>query len=341
MKTDAARMQHQGHCPSGAPAIGRRAILQGVAGLSLGALAGSAAAQGAGRVMTLVVPYQAGGSSDALGRAIAAAAAKELDRTIIVDSKPGAEGQLGSQDVMKAPPDGLRVVLAGAGSLLLVPELRQNPPYDAVKDFTPIAGNIEFSFFLYVHPSVPATNMREFMEYVKANPGKVNFATGSNTSIMSTDYIFRSAGAQIVQVNYKGETSATTDLLAGRIQATIATSAPLSHVQSGALRVLVTTLNTRSPLAPNVPTIREAGFQEVPFGGGWLGIFGPASMPADVVDRLHKAFAAGIEQPETKTKLDQLGLVYTPMSNAQYAAYIKEQQALYKKMARDLNMPKQ
>jgi len=318
----------------------RRRMLAGAAGLCLASMAGPIRASD-NRTITLVVPYQAGGNSDALGRAIGAAAAEEMKTTVVVENKAGAEGQIGAQDVMRGPKDGTRVLLAGAGSLLLLPELRHNPPYDPVNDFTPIAGNIEFSFFLYVHPSVPANTLEEFVDYVKANPGKVNLGTGSNTSIMSTDFLFNAVGGKVERIAYKGETSSAQDLLAGRIQGAIATAALLTHVKSGGLKVLATTLTQRSPLVPDVPTVVESGFPELPFGGGWLGVFGPANMPDEAFERVNKGFTAALNRPDMAEMYRQLGLVYTPMSAEQYKQYIKDQTAMYKRMAVELNMPKQ
>ena len=147
------------------------------------------------------------------------------------------------------------------------PALRRTPPYDPVKDFTPIAGAVEFSFFLYVSPELPAKNLAEFVAYVKANPGKINYAIGNNIGFMSMGFLARTAGLDMVKVSYKGEMAAVTDMLTNRVQAMIATSAPLSYVKAGKLRALATTLTKRSKLLPDVPTMKQAGQQEVPEQG--------------------------------------------------------------------------
>jgi tripartite-type tricarboxylate transporter receptor subunit TctC len=306
-------------------------------------LAGFAAAASAqqfpNRPITLVVPYQAGGAADAIARSVAEAAAAELGQPIIIDNKAGAEGQIGTLDVAKAPPDGYRLLLGGAGSLVLVPALRKTPPYDAVKDFTPVAGVSEFSFFMYVHPSLPAKNMVEFVNYAKANPGKINYATGNNQGLMSMAYLSRAAGLDMVKVPYKGETAAVADLITNRVQAIFATTSPLPYVKTGQLRVLATTLTKRSNVLPDVPTMKEAGMKEVPFGGGWVAIFGPAGMPKDVVDRLSKAFIAANNRPEIHAKMDQIGLVPSPLKSDELGAYVKAQTIVYRDTVRDMKMP--
>lgn len=319
--------------------MSRSKLLHLLAALSLAGLAAAASAQFPIKPITLVVPYQAGGSSDGMFRALAAAAAAELGQPVVVENKAGAEGQLGCLDVAKAPPDGYRLVAGGAGSLVLVPALRKSPPYDPVKDFTPIAGAVEFSFFLYVTPELPAKNLAEFVAYVKANPGKINYAIGNNIGLMSMGFLARTAGLDMVKVSYKGEMAAVTDMLTNRVQAMIATSAPLSYVKAGKLRALATTLTKRSKLLPDVPTMKEAGQQEVPFGGGWVAIFGPAGMPKEIVDRLSKAFIAANNRPDIHAKADQFGLVPSPLTPDQLGAYVKAQVIVYRDTVRDMKMP--
>lgn len=312
------------------------------AGLSATIVAGSVcAADFPVRPVTLVAPYQAGGSADGIARAIATAAAKELGQPVVVENKAGADGLIGAMDVLKAAPDGYRVLWGGAGSMMVVPALRKNPPFDPVTAFTPIAGSVDFSFFLYVHPSVPANDMREFVDFIKANPGKYNYATGNNQGLLTFAYINKSQGLDMEQVAYKGETAVVGDLIPGRVQAMFGTSTASPHVKNGKLKALVTTLPQRSPLLPDVPTMKESGFDDLPFspGGGWLGIFGPAGMERPVVDRLNKAFEAALNDPEVQKQLEQAGLTYTPLSVDELAVFVKDQRDLYKKTVRELGIP--
>ena len=319
-------------------AVSKRKLVRLLGAISLAGFASVASAQYPNRPITLVVPYQAGNSTDAIARAVALAAAAELGQPIIVENKAGAEGQIGCLDVASAPADGYRVLLGGAGSLVMVPALRKTPPYDAVKDFTPIAGVSEYSFFMFVHPGLPAKNMVEFVNYVKANPGKINYGSANNGGFMSMAYLSRVAGLDMVRITYKGETTAATDLLTNRVQAMFGTSTLFPYVKAGQLRVLATTLTKRSNALPDVPTMKEAGQQEVPFGGGWVSIFGPAGMPRNIVDRLSKAFIAANNRPDIHAKMDQFALVPSPLTPDELGAYVKAQVIVYRDAVRDLKM---
>lgn len=312
-----------------------------IAGLCLAFAALSAAAQAfPTRPVTLVSPYQAGGGADGIARAIAEAAGKELGQAVIVDAKPGAEGLVGSQDVQRAPPDGYRVLFGGAGSLMITTALRKNPPFDPVTAFTPVAASVDFSFFLYVHPSLPVKNVQEFIAYVKANPGKVAYATGNNQGLLSMADLALKHNLDMVKVQYKGEAGAATDLMSNRVQAIFATTALLNFAKEGKLRILVTTLPKRSPLLPDVPTMKESGVPEIEFGGGWLGIYAPAGTPPPVVERLNKAFAAAFNSPDVQTKMNNAGLVYTPYNTPEeLARYTRDQRDLYRKTVKELGIP--
>ncbi len=291
--------------------------------------------------ITLVVPYQAGGSSDAIARSMARLVGKDLGQQVIVENKAGAEGMIGSLDVMKSAPDGYRILFGGAGSMIVVPALRRAPPFDPGTQFTPLAGTIDFSFFLYVHPELPVKNLQEFVNYARANPGQVNYATGNNQGLLTFAYLKKSLNLDVVQVAYKGETAATADLLSGRVQAMFATTAPLMQAKEGRLKVLVTTLPQRTPLLPEVATMKESGFSEFPFSpaGGWLGIFGPADMNPEAVKVLHQSFGKALVTAEVQQQLAQAGLSYNPMGLEQMGAFVKTQRDQFRFLIRDLGIP--
>ncbi|CAN5466559.1 tripartite tricarboxylate transporter substrate binding protein [soil metagenome] len=317
----------------------RRALIAGMGAAAL--FASGVQAQGAfpNRPITLVSPYQAGGSADAIARAIAEAAAKDLGQPVVVESKPGAEGLVGAADVQKAAPDGYRVLWGGAGSLMIVPALRKAPPFDPVTAFTPIAASVDFSFFLYVNPSFPAKDMKEFIAYVKAHPGKVAYATGNNQGLLTMADLSLKHNLDMVKVQYKGETGASADLLTNRVQAMWATTSVLPFAKDGRLRVLATTLPKRSPLLPDVPTMKELGISGGEFGGGWLGIYGPAGMPKPIVDRLNKAFVGAFNSQDVQTKLYNAGLVYTPVTTPDaLGKYTRDQRDMYIKTVKDLGI---
>ena len=291
--------------------------------------------------ITLVVPYQAGGSSDAIARTMARLVGKDLGHQVIVENKAGAEGMIGSLDVMKSAPDGYRVLFGGAGSMIVVPALRRTPPFDPGTQFTPISGVIDFSFFLYAHPELPVKNLKEFVEYARAHPGKINYATGNNQGLLTFAYLKKSLNLDVVQVAYKGETAATADLLSGRVQAMFATTAPLMHAKEGRLKVLVTTLPQRTPLLPEVATMTESGYPEFPFSpaGGWLGIFGPAEMNPEVVKVLHQSFGKALTDPEVQKQLAQAGLSYRAMGLEQMGVFVKGQRDQFHHLIRYLGIP--
>jgi len=291
------------------------------------------------RPIVLVSPYLAGGSADGIARAIAEAAAKDLGQPVVVESKPGAEGVIGANDVLKALPDGYRVLWGGAGSLMIPAALRKHPPFDPVANFTPVAASVDFSFFLYVHPSFPAKNIKEFISYVKAHPGQVAYATGNNQGLLTMADMSKKFGLDMVKVQYKGEVGAAPDLLSNRVQAMWGTSSVINFARDGKLRVLATTLTKRSDLLPDVPTMREEGVAAGEFGGGWLGIFGPAGMPKPVVQRLNTAFLKAFNSPDVQTKMHASGLVYTPYTTPDtLARYVKDQRDMYRNLMSDLNM---
>jgi tripartite-type tricarboxylate transporter receptor subunit TctC len=291
--------------------------------------------------ITVVVPYQAGGSSDGIARAMARLVGKDLGQQVVVENKAGAEGMIGSLDVMKSAPDGYRVLFGGAGSMIVVPALRRAPPFDPGTQFTPISGVVDFSFFLYAHPDLPVKNLKEFVDYVHAHPGKINYATGNNQGLLTFAYLKKSLNLDVVQVAYKGETAATADLLSGRVQTMFATTAPLMHAKEGRLKVLVTTLPQRTPLLPEVATMTESGYPEFPFSpaGGWLGIFGPAEMNPEVVKILHRSFGKALTDPEVQKQLAQAGLSYRAMELDQMGVFVKSQRDQFRQLIRDLGIP--
>ena len=295
-------------------------------------------AQFPARPVTIVVPFPAGATTDTIARIIAQHASNSLGRPVLIDNKPGAEGQLAAQDVVKAAPDGYRIMLGTSGNLSMLPALRKNPPYDVVADFTPIADVGRYQFFLYAHPSLPAKTFREFIDYAKANPGKLSYATGNNTGVINMAR-FRSAhGLDMVHVPYKGEPPAIVDLVAGRVQVMVATGIGIPHARESRLRMLVTLLSQRSPLAPDVPTLREAGQKELDVML-FAGLVGPAGIPADVVERLNRDFNAALANAEVIAQIEKLGFTLTPARADAFGAMLREQIAVYRKAVRDAGLP--
>lgn len=291
------------------------------------------------RPITLVSPFLAGSSADGIARMLAEFASKELGQPVVVEPKPGAEALIGMMDVLKAQPDGYRLLWAGGGSLMGVPATKRNPPFDPANDFTPIAGSVDFSFFLYVNPSFPAKTMKEFVAYAKANPGKVAYATGNVQGRMTMADVARRHGLDMLQVQYKGELAAGTDLMTNRVQAMWGTTSLLNVAREGKLRIISTSLPKRSPLLPQIPTMREEGVAGAEFSGGWLSVVGPAKMPKPIVEKLNKAFVTALNNPQTQTRMFEAGLIYTPQDPAEdFYKFMVYQRDLYRRTAVELDM---
>ena len=297
-----------------------------------------AVAQYPSKPVTLVVPFPPGATTDTIARVLAQHASSGLGRPIVVENKPGAEGQLAAQDVAKSPPDGYRVALATSGNLSVLPAIRRAPPYDAVADFTPVADVGRYQFFVYVHPSLPAKSFRELLDHARANPGKVSYGTGNNTGVLTMAGFRLAHGLDMVQVPYKGEPPAIVDLVAGRVQAMVATGIGIPHAREGRLRMLAALLPQRSPLAPDVPTLRESGQKDLDVLL-WAGVVGPADMPAEAVERLNREFNAAMAHPDAVAQIEKLGFTLTPGRADAFAAMVRDQAAAYRRLVREAGLP--
>jgi tripartite-type tricarboxylate transporter receptor subunit TctC len=305
---------------------------------ALGVLVSTAAiAQYPAKPISLVVPFPAGATTDTIARVLAQHVSVSIGRTVVVENRPGAEGQLAAQEVAKSPPDGYKITLATSGNLSVLPALRKSPPYDVVADFTPIADVGRYAFFLYVHPSVPAQTFKAFVDHAKANPGKLAYSTGNNTGVLTMGQIKAQFGLDMQQVPYKGEPPAIVDLVAGRTQAMIATGIGVPHVKEGRLRMLVQLLPKRSNLAPEVPVLTEIGMSDLPVVV-WAALVGPAGIPAEIVERLNREFNAAMARPEVVTQMEQLGFALTPSTPVALRELIKDQAGAYRALVKTIGM---
>jgi len=305
-----------------------------VLGTLLCALALPAWGQYPAKPIRVVVPFPAGSATDTITRVLAQSVSQSIGQALVVENKAGADGAIAAAEVAKAPPDGYTLLMATNSPMSAVPAMKKSPPYDPVADFTPITDIGRYTFFIVVHPSVPAKTLDELIEYARANPGKLNYATGNTTGIVSTAYFASLAKIQLVHVPYKGEPQALTDLIAGRVQlmfCSSSTSAP--QIREGKLRALVTTLGKRSPLLPEVPTIGEAGMPQFSIMS-WAGLFGPAKMPREVVERLNKEFAAAMGRAEVQAAMEKQAFALSPSSPERLASFVKEQMESYRRILR-------
>lgn len=307
----------------------RAAIAASALGVVLvSSLTAQAAPLDACRLVTFVVPQPAGSTTDAISRLLSDKVGDTLGRPVVVENKPGADGQIAAQDVMHSAPDGCRVLLGTSGTLSIVPFVRKEKPFDPSADFTAIADVGRYAFFFYVPASLGVDTMAAFTELVHKNPGRYNYGVGNNTGLLSYNFAASKFGWSMQRVNYRGEPPAMVDMLAGRVHAIVATAAHLPHVQDGKIRALAAVLDERSELLPDVPTYAEIGLGDFKVVL-WLGVVGPAKMPRDVVDVLSAAFVKTISRDDVKPAASRLGFAMTPSGPDAFAKLIAEQTVVY------------
>jgi tripartite-type tricarboxylate transporter receptor subunit TctC len=293
-----------------------------------------AAAQFPGKPVRVVVPFPAGSSTDTVTRILANSVSQSIGQPLIVDNRAGADGAIAASEVAKAPADGYTLLMATNSPMSAVPAMKKSPPYDPVADFTPITDVGRYTFFILLHPSVPARTLGDLIEYARAHPGKLNYATGNTTGIVSTAFFASQAKIHMVHVPYKGEPQAITDLVAGRVQFMICSSGTsIAHIREGKLHALVTTLPKRSTLLPEVPTIAEAGMPQFSITS-WAGLFGPARMPGEVVTKLNREFGAAMARSDVQAAMERQAFALSPSSPEQLATFVKEQMENYRRTLR-------
>ncbi len=290
---------------------------------ALGLIAVPAAAQYPARPIRIVVPFPPGGGADAMARIVAQPLSKTLGQPVVVDYRPGADGAIGPEFVAKSAPDGYTILLAG--NSMLGAALRKNPPYDVIADFAPITHLGKFAFFLVVHPSVPANTLSELIDYARANPGRLNYATANLSAILAFAQLKSLGNVDMVHVPYKGESLTLPDLLSARVQLVVGTGASVVPlVKEGRLRALAALLPTRSSLLPSVPTIAEAGMPRVSVVV-WAGLFAPAKTPMDVIDKLSREVNVILKRPEIREQFEKQGFEPGGSTPGELGAFLKQQ----------------
>ena len=286
----------------------------------------------------MIVPFPPGGAADLAARTVVQALSNGLGQQIIIDNRGGADGAIAGNAVVSSAPDGYTILFATTTGLNAAPVMRKQPPYDPISAFTPITMVGKFGFFLFVHESLPAKTVPEFLAYVRANPGKVNYGTGNGTSILTTAQLALVEKLDMLHVPYKGDAATTQDLIAGRVQVMIGTpGSAMPQVASGRLRVLAALLPNRSPLAPDAPTATEAGLRGLTISP-WAGLFGPTGLPREVVERLGREMKVVAAKPEIKAALDRIAFEVQASSPEEMAAFLKDQLEVWKKTANELGL---
>ena len=281
----------------------------------------------------LIVPFPAGGATDIFARTLSQKLAEKLGTSVVVDNKPGAGGTLGSDMVAKAPPDGYTLLLATSSTHSIGPNLNPKMPYDAVRDFTPIGQVGNAPSIMLVPNSSPAKTVQEWIDYARKNPGRLNYASsGNGTIVQLTAELFKSqAGVFVVHIPYKGTALAMPDLISGKVDV-LFDSLPtgLPHVRDGRLRALGVTTAQRTPLAPGVPPISEVlpGYESTT----WFGVFGPPGLRAELVNRINTAANQALKEAEVADKLQKLGIEAVGGTSAEFTSMLASESAKWKKI---------
>ena len=269
----------------------------------------------------MVVAFPPGGLADVVARIIFQPVTQQLGHNIIIDNRPGALGAIAGDIVARAAPDGYTLLFTTSSTMSAVPALTRKPPYDPVRDFTPITDVGRVTFFMFVRPSLPVRTMTELIDYIRANPGKLNYGTTSATPMIATAQLLLQYKLDALRIPYKGDALTATDLVGGRIQFAFMSTVPgYGQAREGKLRMLATLMPRRSALAPEVPTLEEAGVKGISTTS-WAGLFGPAHLPPLVVERLSREFRAVLSRPDIVDTLGRQGFLAHPSTPAELGAY--------------------
>lgn len=288
------------------------------------------------KAITIIVPFSAGGTTDILARVLGQFISKDLGQPVIIDNRAGAGGNIGTQLVARAAPDGYNILMGTVGTHAINQSLYPKLAFDPIKDFAPLTRVALVPNLLVANPAQPFKTVKELMAYAKANPGKVTFgSSGSGTSIHLSGELFKQmAGVDIQHVAYKGSAPAVNDLLGNHI-AIMFDNMPsaISHVKAGKLRPLAVTTAQRSPALPDVPTIAEAGVPGYE-ATSWFGLLAPAKTPAPVVARLNTSILKALADPDVKKKLLEQGAEPAGETPAQFAAFIASETVKWGKIVK-------
>jgi tripartite-type tricarboxylate transporter receptor subunit TctC len=296
-------------------------------GIAFGVLAATAHAQGnfPTKTMRLIVPFSPGGITDASGRVIAQALSARLGHQMIVDNRPGASGNIGTQLAANAEPDGYTLLLVPDSNMLIAPHVYKNLPFDTLKDFAPVAKIGDTALVVLANPAGPIKTLRDVMAHAKSQSGGLSYGTsgiGGNTHIVG-ELLRQRTGSNLVHVPYKGGGPAMSDLMGGQIPLVItAVAGAIPHIKSGKLLAVAVPTTRRSESLPEVPTFIESGVPDF-FYNSWIGIFAPAKTPKAVVSKLNSELNAVVTTPDVREKLNGMGIVATVSKSDQFAEEIR------------------
>jgi tripartite-type tricarboxylate transporter receptor subunit TctC len=306
----------------------------------LPALAG---AQFPSKPLRIIVPFAPGGATDVLARMFGAEMQKSFGQPVVVENKPGAGGNIGAEAGARAAPDGHTLTLVAHGFMSVNPHVYKSLAYDSVKDFAPVTQLVTAPLLLVTHPSLPVKSLREFLDYAKANPGKVVIGNGGTGTAqhLAGELFSGMAAISVLHVPYKGSAPATTDLLGGQTHAMLDNMVTLiPHVKSGKLRALAVSTPQRVATFPEVPSMSEAGVPGYD-AGTWYGVCAPGGTPADVTGKLNAELVRAMKLPEIAQKLSDMGLIAVGSSPEQFAQFIRAQREMAGRLVKQAGIPQQ
>jgi tripartite-type tricarboxylate transporter receptor subunit TctC len=313
------------------------AALAGIAAIAIAAPAGAQTLAYPTKPVRLVVPFPPGGATDIIARAVAQKLSETWGQSVVVDNRPGAGGNIGTELVAKAAPDGYTLEMGTVGTHAINASLYAKIPFDNVKDFAPIILVAGVPNVLEVTPSLPVNSVQELIAYAKANPGKLNFASsGNGTSIHLSGELFKvMTGVQMTHVPYKGSAPALQDLMGGQVQLMFDNLPPsLPQIKGGKLRALAVTSATRAPALPDVPTVAESGLPGFE-ASSWFGLVAPAGTPPAIIAKINAEVAAWLASPEGKEKLSSIGANAAGGSPEDFARHINAETAKWAKVVKE------
>jgi len=306
--------------------------------VAAGALVFSLAAQAdtyPSKPITIIVPFGPGSGTDTITRVIAQPLSIALKESVVVEDRPGANGALAALYVARSAPDGYTLFMSTNSPHSAAPFLMKNIGYDPVKDFTPITRMGSYTLMLCVHPDIPAKSVKELIEYAKANPGKLSFASGNTSGVVAGETLKHWAEIDMLHVPYKSVPPALNDVLAGRVSMMFADlTTALPHVKAGTLRALAVTRLKRSALVPELPTLDEAGVKGFNMDS-WAAIFAPAGTPPHIIRLLNAELRKIIDSPDVKSTLAKAGFEAFSSSPTELDELVKDQLGKWGKMIKD------
>lgn len=304
------------------------------------AISPSALAEFPERPIMVTVPVPPAGIIDQVTRVITPAMSKRLGQTIVVENRPGASGNIAANSVARANPDGYTLLAGYSMFHVGNPVMFKNLDWDPVRDFAPVAMLVVSPHIVAVHPSVPVNTLKEYVEYARSHPGKLNYATSGNGSVphVGMELFKQTNQIQVVHVPYKGAGPAVQDVLAGNVESIVATLPSVaSFIKAGKLRALAVASKTRSPLLPDVPTAAEAGFPGFELEA-WVAFFAPAKTPQPVIDKLSAAVSDALKDPAVVRSLDAAGAQPSYLSPAELAKQVDADIARWQPVIRNANI---